>query len=482
MADRQTAIERDASKSPMSHFRFPSAYTILFVLIMIVAGLTWIIPAGQYDRIRNDVLDKDVPVPGTYQTVDANPQDVVDVFLAPIAGFYKPDTYEANAVDVAVFVLIIGGFLGVVTRTGAINAGIARTMTALEGREMWMIPILMALFAAGGTTYGMAEETLAFYMLIIPVVIAAGYDALTGVAIILLGAGIGVLGSTINPFATVIAANAAGIPFTDGMVLRLVLLVAGWLLCVGFVMRYAERVRRNPSLSLVADLKESNEVHFLRREDNTGNADFTLTHKVVLSLFGVTFGIMIWGVSTGGWWMAEMSALFLASAVIVGVVARMGEQLFTETFVSGAKELLGVALIIAIARGIVVIMDAGNITDTILHWSEQAVSGLGQAAFINMMYWIEVGLSFLIPSTSGLAVVSMPIMAPLAEFSDVSRALVVTAYQSAAGIVNLITPTSAVVMGGLAIGRVPYERWLHFIWPLLLALTVLIMTTLTISV
>ena len=469
-----------AGASAPRQFRFPSAYTILFFLIALVAALTWIIPAGQYNKTHSDALDKDIPVAGTYHEVDANPQDLVDVLLAPIGGFYDPGAYEARAIDVALFVLIIGGFLAVVTKTGAIDAGISRVMARLVGREKWMIPILMALFAFGGTSYGMAEETLAFYMLILPVIIAAGYDAATGVAIILIGAGIGVLGSTVNAFATVIASNAAGIPFTQGIVLRLIILVLGWLACVGFVMRYAERVRRDPSQSIVADMKEANEAHFLQGRSSS-ESEFTLTHKIVLALFGLTFVVMIWGVSLGGWWMAKMSALFLGSALIIGIVARMGEKTFTDTFVSGARDLLGVALIIGIARGIVVIMDAGNITDTVLHWSEQLIQGLPEVAFINGMFGVQTLLSFVVPSTSGLAVLTMPIMAPLSDFAGVERELSVTAYQSASGIVNLITPTSAVVMGGLAIGRVPYERWLRFIFPLLVFLVILVMMLLTIA-
>ncbi|WP_205944838.1 YfcC family protein [Pelagibius litoralis] len=200
--------------------KFPSAYTILFGLIIAVAVATWFVQAGQYDREMNETLGKEVPIPGTYKEVDPNPQGFADVVLAPIAGFFDPGSYEARAIDVALFVLIIGGFLGVVTKTDAIDAGIERTMTGMRGREKWMIPILMALFAAGGTIYGMAEETLAFYGLIIPVMIAARYDAVTGDAIIMLGAGVGALGSTINPFATVIAANAAGVPITDGILHR----------------------------------------------------------------------------------------------------------------------------------------------------------------------------------------------------------------------------------------------------------------------
>lgn len=462
-------------------FRFPTAFTILYVLIIIVAALTWIIPAGEYEKVYSEALEKEIPVPGTYKEVEPTPQGFKAIILAPIAGLYDPGTYQANAIDVALFVLIIGGFLGVVAKTGAIDAGLARTMRALSGREKWMIPILMALFAIGGTTYGMAEETLAFYMLIIPVMIAAGYDAVTGVAIILIGAGIGVLGSTINPFATVIASNAAEIPFTQGMALRFVILILGWLACVAYVMRYAERVRKDPSTSIVADMKEANEQHFLGVQKQAEPPSFTGTRKIVLVVFAITFVVMIWGVSSGGWWMAEMSGLFLVAAIVVGFIGRLGEREFTTTFVDGAKELLGVALIIGVARGIVVVMDAGQITATILHWSELSVAGLSNVLFINTMYWLQVGLSFFVPSSSGLAVLTMPIMAPLSDFAGVDRSLAVTAYQTANGLVNFINPTFAVVMGGLALGRVPYEKWLRFTWPLLLILTILIMLGLSVG-
>jgi uncharacterized ion transporter superfamily protein YfcC len=403
------------------------------------------------------------------------------MLMAPIAGMYDPAEEKSRAIDVALFVLIIGGFLGIVTKSGAIDAGIGRAMTALKGHEIWMIPILMAAFAAGGTIYGMAEESLAFYALIIPVMIAAGYDALVAVAIIMLGAGIGTLGSTINPFATVIAANAAGIPFTEGIGLRVAILGLGWLACVVYVMRYAARVKANPAASLVADQRKEHADHFLKGKQGSAPLELTGTRSLILVIFALSFAVMIWGVSSQGWWMGEMSALFLGAAFVVGIVARMSEKELTGTFVDGARDLLGVALIIGIARGVVVVMDQGKITDTVLYWAEQAVSGLGSIAFINVMLWIEVVLSFLVPSSSGLAVLSMPIMAPLAEFSGVASHLVVTAFQSANGLVNLINPTFAVVMGGLAIGRVGYDRWLKFMWPLLLILAILIMVILSIG-
>jgi uncharacterized ion transporter superfamily protein YfcC len=462
-------------------FKFPTAYTILFWLIVAVAAATWVIPAGQYNRERNESLGKDVPVPGTYHSVPASPQGIREVLLAPIAGFYDPKAETSRAIDVALFVLIIGGFLGVVTKTGAIDAGVGAAMRALKGREKWMIPLLMALFAAGGTIYGMAEETLAFYALIVPVMIAAGYDSLTGVAIIMIGAGVGTLGSTINPFATVIASNAAGVPFTAGMPLRFAILGVAWIASAAYVFRYAERVRANPACSYVADTAAGTRQYFLKQRAESGTPALTEMRKVVLFVFALSFATMIWGVSIAGWWMAEMSALFLASSIIVGLIARMNEEELTTTFVNGARDLLGVALVIGLARGIVVIMDAGKITDTILFWSEHAVKGLSTYAFINVMFVLELILSFFVPSSSGLAVLTMPIMAPLADFAGVGRHLVVTAYQTANGLLNLVNPTFAVVMGGLTIGRVPYNRWLQFMWPLLLILAAIVMAAITLA-
>ncbi|MBF54480.1 putative ion transporter superfamily protein YfcC [Roseovarius sp. MBR-154] len=462
--------------------RFPTAYSILFLLIIAVAALTWIIPAGQYDRAMNEEVGREIAVPGTYQTVEANPQGFVDVMLAPVAGFYDPDSYAANAIDVALFVLLLGGFLGVVNATNAIDTGIQAAMVRLKGREIWMIPILMSLFALGGTTYGMAEETLAFYALLIPVVIAAGYDSVTGVAIILIGAGIGTLGSTINPFATVIASNAAGIPFTEGIALRLVILLGGLAICIAYVMRYASRVKADPARSVVAAQRESDRRFFLKETDaEFSEPKLTGTQKLVLLLFFATFAVMIWGVSSQGWWMARMGALFFGMAIVVGVVARLGEKKLTSAFVDGARDLLGVALVIGLARGIVVIMEQGLIADTILNSAADTLGGLPEIAFINLMLWIEIGMSFLVPSSSGLAVLSMPILAPLGDFAGVGRDLVVTAYQSASGLVNLITPTSAVVIGGLAIGRVSFDRWVVFVWPLLLILVVFISASISLA-
>ena len=245
-------------------------------------------------------------------------------------------------------------------------------------------------------------------------------------------------------------------------------------------MRYARMVREDQSKSIVYDKYEENKAHFLGNQSDEG-LEFTTTRKVILTIFGGSFGVMIYGVSVAGWWMAEISAMFLAATILVGLVARMSEEEFTNSFIDGARDLLGVALIIGIARGIVVVMDRGMITDTILFSAEQMVTGLSSVVFINVMFFLEILLSFLVPSTSGLAVLTMPIMAPLADFAGVGRDLVITAYQSASGLVNLITPTSAVVMGGLAIARVPYVRWVKWVAPLLAILTLFCIAVLSIG-
>ena len=495
--DTRTLDEPSPAEPKRRGFSLPSAYTILFALIVIMAIATWIVPAGSY---RLD--DSGAPVPGTYREVESNPQRIlIDSLTAPINGFYGIEAADGSinyynegvlfgAIDVALFIIVIGGFLGVTMRSGAIQAGIGRLVKRLEGRERWMIPILMSVFALGGSTYGMAEESLAFYALVITVMIAAGYDTLTGAAVLLLGCGIGTLGSTINPFATGIASGFAGVSISEGIVPRLVILIVGLAIGIFWVLRYADRVKRDPTTSVVHDLRGEAEASF-RVGEGGDVAALTGTHKAILAIFGLAFGVMMYGVipwedlgiglPTLWWWFPEMTASFIMFSVIIGLVARLSEGDLTESFVAGARDLLGVALIIGIARGITVIMNNGEITDTVLHWAEVALGDVGQAAFAIVMYVLFLPLSFLIPSSSGLATVSMPIMAPLANFVDVPADLVVTAYQSASGLMNLFIPTSAVVMGGLAIARVPYGTYLRWVWPLLAMLAGLTVVVLGVS-
>ncbi|WP_298028868.1 YfcC family protein [uncultured Dysosmobacter sp.] len=440
-------------------FHMPTAYTILFLLIVLVAIATWLIPAGAYDYVEG------VPQAGTYHAVEPSPQGVGAVLKAAFSGFY-------DAVDVCVFILMVGGFLGVVMKTGAVDAGVAAIIQRLGGREKWLIPILMLLFGLGGTTYGMWEETMAFYPLLIPVFLAAGYDAVVGIAVILLGAGAGVISSTVNPFATGIAAGFAGVSLGEGILLRVVQWVVFEAAAIWFVMAYAAKVKKNPSKSVVGvgggNIKVSMDEA----------VPFTPKRKVIMALFTLAFLIMVYGVipfdemglplPVLGWWFPELSALFLVFGVVIGLIDGQRESEIAETFVAGCADLLGVALIIGISRGITVLMNDGRITDTVLHWGEDALAGAGPVSFVLLVYLIYLPLTILIPSSSGLATLSVPIMAPLGRFAGVGGDLVVTAFQSASGLVNIITPTAAVVMGALALGHVPYDKWVKFVWKLIL--------------
>ncbi len=495
MGEPATAVPAESEKK--SRFRLPSAYTILFALIVLAAIATWVIPAGVYN-----LNAAGEPVPGTYHEVASRPARIlVDSLTAPINGLYGIENATGNinyynsgslfgAIDIALFILVIGGFLGVTMKTGAIETGIGSLVQRMRGRERWMIPVLMGVFALGGTTFGMAEESLAFYALVITVMIAAGYDALTGAAIVLLGCGIGVLGSTVNPFATGIASGIAGVPISEGIIGRLVTLIVGLAIGIFFVLRYADRVKKDPSKSVVYDLKAENEARF-RATGESGDVALTGKQKTILAVFALAFLVMIYGVvpwedigipfPTWWWWFPEMTASFLLFAIIIGLIGRLGEGVLTSSFVDGARDLLGVALIIGIARGITVIMNNGKITDTILHWIEKALGGTGEVVFLIVMFLLFLPLSLVIPSTSGLATLAMPIMVPLASFLGVSAALVITSYQSASGVMNLVVPTSAVVMGGLAIARVPYGTYLRWVWPLLVLLSALSVIVLAIS-
>ena len=453
-----------------SKFRMPTAYTILFILIILVAVSTWIIPAGTYE------YENDVPITGTYHEIDANPQGVGAVLKAAFSGFY-------DAVDVCVFILMVGGFLGVVMKTGAVDAGVGTVIRRLGGREKWLIPILMLFFGLGGSTFGMWEETMAFYPLLIPVFLAAGYDAVVGISVILLGAGTGVLSSTVNPFATGIAAGFAGVSLGDGILLRVLQWIVFESAAIWFVMAYAARVKKNPSKSVVGVGAGKIQVSM---EDQV---PFTPKRKVIMTLFALVFLVMIYGVipfdemglpmPTLGWWFPELSALFLVGGVIIGFIDGQREDEVAETFVAGCADLLGVGFIIGVSRGITVLMNDGNITGTILHWGENALAGAGAVTFTLLVFLIYLPLSVLIPSSSGLATLSVPILAPLGQFAGVGGALVVTAFQSASGLVNMITPTAAVVMGALALGHVPYDKWIKYVWKLILYFLLLTLVFLT---
>ncbi|HEM3528698.1 TPA: YfcC family protein [Streptococcus suis] len=480
-------------------FKLPSSYTILMLIIAFMAVMTWIIPAGQYQVDEAGRL-----VAGTYEKVAQNPQGIYDVFMAPVRAMLGHGATEA-AINVAFFIIMVGAFLGVVNETGALDVGIASIVKRFKGREKMLIYILMPLFALGGSTYGMGEETMAFFPLLVPVMMAVGFDSITGVAIILLGSQIGCLASTVNPFATVVASDAAGVSVADGMIWRLVFFVVILLMGVLFVANYAEKVKNDPTKSLVYKQREADMQHFNVSATQEVNAELSPAQKRVLWVFVLTFVLMIcsfipwedlgvtiftqfndWliglpfigqviGSSTaalGTWYFPEGAMLFGIAGIVVGLVYGMSEERLVKSFMFGAADIFSVALICAIARGIQVIMNDGMITATILHMGEEGLQGLSSQVFIILTYLFYLPMSFLIPSSSGLAGASMGIMAPLGEFVNVPASLVITAFQAASGLLNLVAPTSGIVMGALALGRVEIGTWYKFVGKLIVGIMI----------
>lgn len=490
--------------TPKKKWAFPTAYTVLLLVAALVAMLTWGVPSGVYDKLSYDTasntfsityasgetaqfpadqstldkfgikasldrflagdIHKPIGIPGTYTTVEANPQGITEFFQAPIAGMY-------DSIGVVFFVVVIGGFIGVVNHTGAFNVGIQSLSSVLEGREKWLIIIVTTLIAIGGTTFGMAEETIAFYPILVPIFLAAGYDAIVALAAIYLGSSIGTMCSTVNPFSTIIASNAAGINWTEGLIPRLIMLVLGTALCIWYLLRYAKKVKANPETSLIYSQKKELEARFL---GDRSQQQLTMTSqtRLILGVFAVTFFIMVYGVSQLGWWFMEMTTLFFVSALVVGVLSHSSEKSFVSEFLQGASDLLGVALIIAIARGVTILMEQGMISDTILYSSANLVEGMDKGFFIVMMMMLFAGISFFVPSSSGLAVLSMPIMAPLADVVGLPRDNIVNAYQFGMGMMAFITPTG-LVLASLAMVNVTFDKWLKFVMPLLGMLIVL---------
>ncbi len=470
-------------------WRFPSAFTVLAAVTLAVWLLAFIVPTGRY------ALDAEsgAPIPGSYEAVDSGlsfNDRAYELFMAPINGLYgvqDGDTgfigpYETGelfgAAGVFLFVLAIGVFITMTMKSGAIDAGIARVGTRFGGRGLPLIIVLMILFSIGGTTEGMAEETLGFYALVVPLMLKLGYDRLTAASVILLGAGVGTLASTVNPFATGVASGAAGISIGDGIILRVLLYLTLTAVSIAYVARYAARIKADPTKSLVGFRPEDQDAQL-----STDVVELTPRRKSVLWIMAGTFAFMIyaivpWSQVINGpdaasyrfqldWYFPELAALFIVMAVVVGIVARLGEKGLTDTITSGAGDFIAAGLVIVLARGVTVLMNNSLITDTVLNTLESAVSGTSSTVFAGLLFVLNIPLAFLVPSSSGHAALAMPILAPLADFAGVERSLSVTAYAAASGWMNLFTPTSAVVMGGLALAKVNYGKYLRFIAPLL---------------
>ena len=525
----QTSEETPAQGSASRKFRFPTAFTVLAAVLVLVWVASFFVPAGAYDTNPKT----GAPVPGTYHKLPScqpeTPRSPVlprrreqskelETAAPPVAQTLPPGTPCADksftfrfkqlwdstpnglygvestqgfvgpweegflygSAAIFLFVLAVGAFITVTMKTEAIQTGIGRLALRFRHSGSVLIAILMAVFALGGTSYGMWEETLGFFVLMVPLALALKYDRMVAAAIIFLGAGSGVIASTVNPFATGVASDAAGISIGDGIGLRIALWFVLVAFAIGYVIFYARRISANPGKSVVGvsptDAADAESLV-------TDVPALTGRQKLVLLLFGGTFLLMIYGFipwndlwqegfgkdfplpTFADFYFPEAAVLFLVMAVVIGLIAKLGEEGTVTTIVAGAADFLGAGLIIVFARGITVVMKNAHMTDTVLSWMEDAVSGRSSGAFAVLAYVVNLPIAFLVPSSSGHAALVMPILAPLADFAGVSRAVVVTAFQTASGTVNLVTPTSAVIMGGLALSKVGYDRYLKFVWP-----------------
>jgi len=512
---------------PKRSLTFPSAITTLAIVAVVVWVAALVIPSGRYQHDADGS-----PVPGSFEQVDSPltfGERVQQLVLSPVNGLYgvqdgdgTVDTENIGrlfgSIGVVMFIMALGAFISVSFSTRSLEVAVASMAERVGGRGWLLVAGVMVLFSLLGSTMGFSVETFGFYPLLIPLFLALGYDRMVAAAAIVLGALTGSMASTVNPFSIGVASGEAGVSIGDGIVLRVVLWVVLTAMAVAFVLRYAARVRRDPSASLVGvggvagaagapgapgasgDAAESDDDEASPVAPGTR---LDRTQRWVLLITVATFALMIFSVipwssilgATGGpaedelvhatavepywfelgWWFPQLTMLFVLAAVLVGVVARMGEGRIVSLIGRGAADMIGPAIVILLARGVSVIMTNTETLDTVLNAMERAVEGASAAAFAALVTVVNIPLAFLIPSSSGHATLAMPLLAPLGDFAGVSRALVITAFQMGHGLMLLVAPTNAVVVGGLAIAKVGYDKYLRFVWPLLVANLVVVL-------
>ncbi len=456
-----------------------SSFTILFIILLVVA-------------LASVVVAMVAPDSGvTAATLSS-------FTMAPVRGF-------ADALDVCVFVMVLGGFLAIMTKTGALDTGIQVLVRSLHGKELLLIPVLMTIFSIGGTTYGMCEETVPFYMLLAATMFAAGFDPLVGAAIVLLGAGVGCLGSTVNPFAVgacIDSLTSIGIEVNQAIIIPLgvVLWLASLVVAILFVMSYARKVKANKGSTILSlqELEDANAAY--GEKEIAADAKLSSTQKACLIIFAAAFVVMVigfipWGsfgvtvfegwssfftgLPLGEWYFQEATTWFLFLAILIGLVGKLSESEIVNTFLAGAGDMMSVVMVIAVARGVSVLMGDTGLRDYILASAANALQGMPAIVFAPLSYLLYIVLSFLIPSSSGMASASMPIMGPLAQQLGFSPEVMVQICCGGNGVVNLFTPTSGAIMGGLALARIQYSTWLKFAWKLILVIGILVMVILT---
>ncbi|MGE5703184.1 MAG: YfcC family protein [Clostridia bacterium] len=431
-----------------------NVFVLLFGVLLIATILTHFVPAGEYARV--ELNGRSVVDPNSFKKIDAAPISFFDLFGAIHTGL-------VGAGDIIFFVLIIGGAFGVLTSTGAIEAFIGTLSKKLANKEKWLIPIMMLFFALAGSLTGMAEETLAYIPILIPLAVSLGFDVITGTAIVLIGASIGFTTAVMNPFTVGIAQGIAQLPIFSGIGYRIVLFVIMYIVSVGFVYRYAMRVKRDRTLGFYGE--NGNTLAVL---DESKQVPLTKTHKLVLSCFLLNFVVLIYGVLELKWYITEISALFVILAIAISLIGRLSADQTIEAFMKGASGMITGALIIGLSRATLVVLENGHIIDTLLHHASGLLNDIPPVLSAGGMYLLQSVIHFVVPSGSGQAALTMPIMAPLADLVGVTRQTAVLSFSMADGIGNIIFPTSGYFMAGLALAGIPWIRWAKWILPLIL--------------
>lgn len=455
-------------KRGSKHPRELNVFVLLLGILLLATVLTYIVPAGEYARVEVD--GRNVVNPASFHFLPSKPVHPFDTLISIHKGMVE-------TADIIFFVLIVGGTYGIITYSGAMEALVVVMARRLGNQEKWLVPLMMLFFGVCGSLMAMAEETLPYLALLIPVALALGFDVITGAAIVLVGAQIGFSTALINPFTIGVAQKIAELPLFSGMSFRIGLFVVLYIVSVTFVYRYAMKVKRDPSKGFFVENsfgKEMNHSHFatstLQAAKNQKGEDpkiFLLKHKLVLLSFMLTLGTIAFGVIKQGWFISEIATIFLCLALVSGLICRMSGNEFVTCFMRGAADLLEGALIIGMARAILLVLTEGQVMDTILFYSAQAIQQVPSSLTATGMFILQCLLNVIVPSGSGQAALTMPIMTPLADLVGITRQTAVLAFQLGDGFTNIVTPTSGYFMAGLALAKIPWIRWFKWIMPLI---------------
>lgn len=463
------------SSKGIKQFKVPHVYAIIFALMVIFAVLTWIVPSGSYQR--QEVNGREVTVAGTYEQsektyIDEETGDEVDLRQGVFDVLQAPTRGIQEAIEVVAFILIVGGSFQVITKTGAITSGMGRVVRRFKNKDILIIPIAMVLFALGGTSFGMAEETLPFFAIFMPIMMAMGFDSMTAFMVVFVGARTGYIASTINPFNVLIAQGILGIQGNPQLWLRMIAWVVLTAVAITWVVLYARRVKKNPESSITFEDDIAKKVEFAA-DESALDAEFTGRQKGVLAVFIAGMCLIIWGLVTQGWYMNEISAVFLAMGLLAGVIAGFSQDVIAQEFVAGIADFAFSAIVVGLARGILVIASDGMIIDTILNALATGLGGIPAVLFTTLLYAVENLLAILVPSSSGLAALTAPIFGPLTELMSLNPEAAVWALSMGSATMSLICPTSAILVAGLGVCRIKLGQWWKTVWKFFLVVSLI---------